>query len=126
MDDTSPARVVVIVEADVTPEWRSAVSRWLIDGGCLYMMAWGTDCSAWDDTVDFANMEQFDFEEIPNDKFVMTTWHPNEPLSESFWFAENMAFHPTVELERTVLLHIATQPREDALLQAYAEARTLA
>jgi hypothetical protein len=119
---TSPARVVVIVEADVTPNWQSEVSHWLMKFGCLYMLAWGKGCSTWDDSVDLANIEEFKFEEIPESKFVMTTWHQSEPLSEVFWFAKNNAFHPSVELERTVLLHISSRPREPELLQAYAEA----
>lgn len=116
----SPSRVVVIVEAPVTPTWQHAVSRWLVEGGCLYMMAWGLDCSSWDDSVDMANLEMFDFEPIPEERFVMTTWHEEDPLQEVFWYAKNLAHHPMVEVESTVLLHISAQPREAELLAAYA------
>jgi len=121
-ESTSPARVIVIVEADVTPNWQAKVSHWLVEAGCLYMLAWGNGCSTWDDSVDLANINQFKFEEIPESKFVMTTWHQNEPLNEVFWFAKNNAFHPSVQLERTVLLHISSRPRGPELLEGYAEA----
>jgi len=88
----APFRAVVIVEAVVSPEWQSLVSDWLVRSGCLYMMAWGTNCSSWDDSVDMANVQQFDCGEIPEDGFVMTTWHEKEPLGEVFWFAKNMPF----------------------------------
>ena len=51
----SAFRTVVVVEAEVTSEWREKVSAWLVESGCLYMMAWGRDCSLWDDSVDYAN-----------------------------------------------------------------------
>ena len=119
---SSASRVVVIADADVTPVWQASVSDWLVQSGCLYMMAWGNGCSSWDDSVDMANLQQFEFNDIPEDRFVMTTWHTDEPLKEVFWYCKNNAFHPTVEIVRTVLLHIASSPRKSELLRAYAEA----
>lgn len=116
-----PSRVVLIAEAQVTPTWQHQVSQWLVERGCVYMMAWGQDCSTWDDSVDMANLEQFDFEPIPEERFVMTTWHEKETLQEVFWFSENCARHPVVEATRTVLLHISAEPREVELLGAYEE-----
>src|SRR5215213_4311350 len=100
----SPARVVVIAESAVSPFWQARVSTWLARSGCLYMMAWGENCSSWDDSVDVANLEEFNFGEIPDDRFIMTTWHTDEPLREVFWFSKHNATHPTVEIDRTVLL----------------------
>ncbi|MBK8285098.1 MAG: hypothetical protein IPK97_09545 [Ahniella sp.] len=117
-----PCRMVVVVDSEVSPEWQYNVSGWIARSGCLYMMAWGRECSSWDDSVDMANIEQFTFGEIPEDKFIMTTWHANDPLSEVFWYAKNNAFHPTVELKGTVLVHISAENRERELLVAYAEA----
>ncbi|MBC3881926.1 hypothetical protein H8K35_10440 [Undibacterium sp. LX40W] len=117
-----PYRAVVIVEAPVSTEWQASASDWLVRSGCLYMMAWGTNCSSWDDSVDFANIDQFLPAEAPDDKFVMTTWHEHELLEEVFWFAKNSARHPTVQLERTVLVHISSQSREESLLKVYADA----
>ena len=73
------SRVIVIVEDEVTDEWRDHISEWIVRLGCLYMMAWGKDCSKWDDSVDFANLEQHDFGDIPDNNFVMTTWHEADP-----------------------------------------------
>ena len=122
ISSATPARMVIVVEAAVPAEWQSIVSKWIVGAGCLYMMAWGVDCSSWDDSVDMANLEEFMFGEIPEDRFVMTTWHADEPLTEVFWFSKNNAYHPTVELQRTVLLHISDENQEQELLAAYAEA----
>ena len=86
------------------------------------MMAWGKDCSSWDDSVDIANLERFEYEDIPENQFVVTTWHEDEPLAEVFWFSKNSSNHPNEVLKSDLLLHIAAGPRESELLRAYAEA----
>jgi hypothetical protein len=60
------------------------------------MMAWGDECSRWDDSVDYANLAAF------------------KSLSEIFWFAEHCAYHSTIDLESTLILHRAvTQQRDE-------------
>ena len=122
-DDLGPHRAVVVIESPVTDAWRGAISAWLVRSGCLYMMAWGLDCSKWDDSVDSANLEEFDYGEIPDEKFVMTTWHERGPLAEVFWFAQHCADHPTVELTRTLLVDVSSSDRQDEILEAYRLAR---
>ena len=112
-------RAVVIVEEDVSADWRAKLSEWLVESGCLYMLAWGDGCSDWDDSVDWVNLDKFDFAEIPDEKFVMTTWHENESLEEIFWFAKHSATHPTENLDSTLLLHISNANRESQLIEQY-------
>lgn len=83
-----PYKCVVVVEAEVSPSRQMEISRWLVQTGCMYMMAWGVGCSSWDDSVDLANLEPFGFEEIPDEAFVMTTWHESETLEEVFDFSQ--------------------------------------
>ena len=68
--DLKPFKAIVVIEDRPTPEWETQASKWLVDSGCLYMMAWGEDCSSWDDSVDWANLETFDFGDIPDDEDV--------------------------------------------------------
>jgi hypothetical protein len=118
-----PFACVVIVQAEVSPLWRSGISAWMVDAGCLYMMAWGLECSRWDDAVDEASLERFDDGDIPEDKRVMTTWHEDALLNEVFWFAKELANHPTVALRDTLLLHIAPSASEAELLAAFKNAK---
>ena len=117
---TGPLRVIIVSEPAVSNEWRNATARWLVDGGCLYAIAWGKECEEWHDAVDWAVLQKFDYGDIPDDKYVMTTWHADEPLSEALRFAENCAYHPDVELKQTVLLHVADEANEDEMMAAYA------
>ena len=112
-----PFRAVIVLEQDTSSEWRARVSDWLVQSGCLYMMAWGPESSAWDDSLDWANIATFGGEEIPDDRFVMTTWHDDEPLSETLWFAEHTACHPTVPIDETIIIDIGPQERCAELLE---------
>lgn len=91
-----PTRMVVIVAAEVSPEWHVLDSDRIVRSGCLYMMAWGVDCSSWDDSVDWANIDRYDDGPIPEDGFVVTTWHSDEPLEEVFWYSKKVAVDPVI------------------------------
>ncbi len=117
-----PFRAVVIISQVVSDDFRIEVSNWLVKNGCLYMMAWGEDCGAWDDSVDTANFEAFNWEEIPRDKSVVTTWHEDEPLSEVFYFCKNCAVHPIIKINKTIILHVSSKNECNTMSSAYAAA----
>jgi hypothetical protein len=115
----APFRAVVVLEAEVSPAWQFTVSDWLVRSGCLYMLAWGTDCASWDDSVDIANIVAFDLAEIPKTHSVMTTWHAQQSLSEVLYFSKTWAKHPVVDLRHALLLHIAPYADEARIVAAY-------
>ena len=115
----SPFRAVLILEKEVESDWQSAVSEWIVDMGCLYVMAWGVGCASWDDSVDYANLEKSDFENTLDEKFVVTTYHERESLNDVFWFSKNCASHPYVKLDNTIIIHIADRCRPEDILGEY-------
>jgi len=114
-----PSKFVIVVEAEVSCEWQKRVSDWIVASGCLYMMAWGRKCSTWDDSVDWANIDQWGAGPIPESEFVVTTWHDDEPLAEVFWFAKTVAQHACIDLVDTIILDISTASRQNELLTLY-------
>lgn len=86
------------------------------------MMAWGPECSSWDDSVDDADLEKFDCEEIPESQFIITTWHEDEELSDVFWFSKHNAHHPYYEMRNTVILHISKEDKQQCFEDEYANA----
>lgn len=120
--DLPPFKAVVIIENDFPQTWQWDVSRWLVASRCRYMLAWGPECSSWDDSVDEASLEAFDYGEIPESEFIMTTWHEDEELSEVFWFAKHGAGHSFHELRNTVILHVSTKDKRESLEEEYANA----
>ncbi|HEX4737244.1 MAG TPA: hypothetical protein VH331_06765 [Allosphingosinicella sp.] len=119
----APFRAVVVLEAPFSTNWQDLVSKWLIESGCLYMMAWGEGCSGWHDAVDGAREGRFPSGEIPDDKFVMTTWHERETLEEVFWFAEFCAMHPDVELSTTLIIHVSPTARREEMFARFQAAQ---
>ncbi len=117
----APYKCVVLIERDVTSEFRQEVSETLVQTGCRYMMAWGKDCSLWDDSVDLADLKRFDYGEIPPEHFVMTTWHTEDKLSDVFEFAKHNAAltYDDVELHRCLVLDISAASREVQIREIY-------
>ena len=113
------SRVVIVIDTEVLQTLQWDISRWLVTSGCSYVLAWGADCAAWKESVDEANLEAVNYEDIPDDQLVVTTSHEDEELSEVFWFAKHRASHPAHELRDTLILHIAQVPRRDELEALY-------
>lgn len=120
--DPEPCRVVVIIDDDVDEDWQGVVSDWIVKLGCLYMMAWGRDCSSWDGSVDYAALKLHKFADIPDEEFVMTTWHDGEPLEEVFCFCKYVAHHPTIDLPKVILIDISSNARGESMLNLYGKA----
>ncbi len=118
-----PFRAIMIADVAVSEAWRNQIAEWLVQRGCLYFVAWGVDCEAWHDSVDWANLSAFDYADIPDDRFVMTSWHADEPLSDALWFAGNCASHPHVNLQETIIFHVSSTAQSAAILQAYRESQ---
>lgn len=121
LNETEPFKAVVMIEADVAPEWQYLISDWLVRSGCLYMMAWGRKCIDWDTSVDESNHALVTLGEFPEEHFVMTTWHDGDPLKEVFWFSMMCAFDDTVDLNKTYILHIAPESEAAKTLKTFQE-----
>lgn len=119
-----PYAAVVVLDEGVTEAWRAEVSTWLVDSGCVFMMAWGQDCSAWDDSVDTANIEAAGTGDIPEEQQVLTTWHSGEPLAQVFWFAQHAASHPSHEIERVLIIDVTKAARGPEVLRWFRKAVT--
>lgn len=118
-----PFKAVVVSEQDVDPDWQTRISDWLVRSGCLWMMAWGRKASDWDNSVDWALLQLHDFEAIPDEKHVVTTWHDDEPLAEVFWFSGHCAWHDAAPEMNTWIIDIHETDRQALLLEDYAAAQ---
>lgn len=114
-----PFRAVVVLEQAINAERRTNIAEWIVKNGCLYAIAWGEECEAMHDEIDWALVRNFDGVEIPDEQFMMTTWHDDEPLSEVMSFAKLCAVHPHVEVRSTVIIHLSPSPARQAMLEAY-------
>jgi len=118
----SPFKCLVIISEGVSQARQDEISDWLVKSGCVVMCAWGNNCSSWDDSVDYANIELFNFKPIPPESFVLTTWHENESLEETIFFIKHSITHEVHNLENVVFLHISSNNQESKFSALYANA----
>lgn len=114
-----PFKAVVVSEQQAEQAWRDRIGEWLVRSGCLYMMAWGQEAQQWHNSVDWALLRIHDFEDIPDDKHVMTTWHDDEPLAEVFWFSGHTAWHDSAPEMNTWIIDIHADDRQAMMLEDY-------
>lgn len=87
-----PFKALVIIDREIIKEVRFAWADWLVENHCRYMLAWGFECSKWDDDVDdtvvmkkieLKNQHFNSWQNIPlSDYHIMTVWHEQETLDE--------------------------------------------
>jgi len=112
-------KCLLLIERDVGSEYRHQVSAALVAAGCLYTLAWGRDGSAWDEAVDWAFLEHYDFGEYPEDAFVMTTWHEDEALEDTMCFAKHCTQYSNVQIDDILVLDFVDQERSDLIENFY-------
>lgn len=119
-----PFLAIVLAEDEVAETWLWDTARWLVASGARYVQAWGKDAEAWAEAVDDAALEAVDYEDVPDERRVLTAAHDpeDEDIDEVFWFAKHRAAHPVLPLDEVVVVHIAAAPRRDAIDAAYAGA----
>lgn len=122
ISELPPYKAILVIEDAVSELWQWEVGRWLANSGCRYMMVWGENCVSWEESVEEANLEAFDYEDIPEDRVIITASHEDEDLSEVFWFAKHRASHPAHELRNTVILHISSVDKQRDMESGFEEA----
>ncbi|QDL91144.1 hypothetical protein FDP22_04725 [Paroceanicella profunda] len=110
---------MILIEREVGGDYRDEVSKALVKAGCLYSLAWGIDCAAWDDSVDWAFLAAYDFGKYPENKFVMTTWHDDETLEEVVEFSKHCADNSNIKLEDILVLDFSHHERSQLIEKLY-------
>lgn len=69
---------------------KNDVSSALVASGCRYIVAGGLEGTIWDDAGDWAYLATEPNYDPPDETFVMTSWHDDEPMKEVLWFLLNV------------------------------------
>ena len=112
-------KCLILIERDVSEDYRHEVSKTLVEASCLYTLAWGRNCTLWDDSVDWAFLEHYNHKNVPEEKFVTTTFHPNETLEEVIEFAKDCTEYSLVRLEDTLVLDFTQNERGDFIRELF-------
>ena len=76
------ALLLVVADPAITDDDREAICKEIIRLGCRYAVCTGDECSRWHDFIDMAYVESDPEFSPPEERFVMTTWHEDEPLED--------------------------------------------
>ncbi len=76
--------LLVISDSEIPSDVEREISSSIVRTGCRYALAYGCTCSTWDDSIDLASIDA----RVPENRFVMTTWHEDEPIEDvvDFWW----------------------------------------
>ena len=104
----SPYLAVLWIFEGVTGRWQKNVSEWLIDTGCLYVLAWkgGVGGHSWIESVDEARKNVVAPGHIAESHSVVTACYEYVALGAVLKFAENDAVHPTAGRLPSLLLMV--------------------
>jgi hypothetical protein len=76
-----------------SPHELTALSGALVASGVRYAVCGGVDCKTWHDAVDLAFIQLDLHGEEYDSRFVMTSWHTDEPVDDvAFFFVLNTNF----------------------------------
>lgn len=80
------ACLVIINNPSISPNDQTRISKWIVESQARYAVCVGYECSTWDDSIDFALLEKFQYGKVPDEHFVMTSWHENESIDDILSF----------------------------------------
>jgi hypothetical protein len=106
-----------------SPSDIARVARMLLDAGCVYFCCWGPGCERMHDIVDEEYVGDGS-SVLDHDLIIMTTWHDDESLEESVWFALHAAFPDNRffdECKAVVAICIGNKTTEKQLVAALAD-----
>ncbi len=89
--DEEHTLLVCAVDNSVSASERAKLSTEIVAAKCRYAVCWSHQCSDWDTAIDLAYIDMIGTDKamnLPDDTFVMTTWHDDETIEETieFWW----------------------------------------
>lgn len=98
--------ILAIYSQSVTSEWQSICSDWIVKSEqCYWALAWGHECSIWDDALDYAYLEFCNYDLPEDDDYnFMTTWHEDQTLDEVIEFAKTYIASPLEDSTLEIIL----------------------
>lgn len=110
LPETPYVLVIAIHSQNVEKEWRYTCCDWIVKSKqCYWALAWGYDCSLWDDALDCSYLEFCNYELLDDEDYqLMTSWHENETLEDLIEFAETVSMNtlPEQNIYQIVILNI--------------------
>ncbi len=105
----APFKALLSVDEAVSTERQQQISIWLVIMGAMHVTIRGEDCLSWKESIRQANLDMVSLDEMQPEQFVMITIHPSEGLRSVFRQIKKHARHTHVDLDFTIIVHLAKQ-----------------
>ena len=102
----SSALLLVVCDETATAAERKALSDEFVRSGCRWVLAAGHECSKWDTEVDMSCLATDPEFNPPDSKFIMTTWHDDEPRADVVDFMFDCATLAGAPFERFLVAFV--------------------
>lgn len=103
----SPYLLLIAIHSPlVNTQWRYDFCNWVVKSKqCYWALAWGHECSIWDDALDYAYLEFCNYDLPEDDDYnFMTTWHEDQTLDEVIEFAKTYIASPLEDSTLEIIL----------------------
>lgn len=115
----APFKVLLSLDMALSPERQKQVSDWLVENGAMHVSVRGEDCLSWKESIRKANLDRVDIDDMKPEQFVMITTHANEGLRSLFKHLKRFARHTHVDLNFTLIVHLAEENAEMKYLSIF-------
>lgn len=87
--DTDFALMLWANEPAASKETRNAICDQIARSNCYYAVCGGESCEIWHDTIDECCVAADPNFSPPDSRFMMSTWHENDSVTEVLWVSLN-------------------------------------
>lgn len=81
--------ILLVTGRGISPGERAALCDRIVRLPCRYAVCAGADCERWHDVLDESFLATDPNFDPPDERFIMTSWHSDEPLREAARFFLN-------------------------------------
>ena len=96
------ALLLVIASPSISMEQRDRITSDIVTSRCQYALNFGHDCALWHDMIDEACIG----DGTGKERFLMTTWHDNEPIADVIDFLWSNTFYDNFKPKRLAIVQI--------------------
>ena len=107
------AILLVITSPLVSVGQRDRITSDIISSRCQYALTFGHDCEVWHDLID----EICVGDGAPKDRFLMTTWHDDEPIEDVIDFLWWNTSYEEFESERLAVVIIGDDGKLETVIR---------
>ena len=107
------ALLLVISTRSITKVQRERIASDVVASRCQYALTYGNECQMWHDAIDMAGIDAGG----PESRFLMTTWHDDEPIEDVIDYLWWNTSYDYFEAERLAIVQIGPDAKLETAIR---------